>query len=164
MNGCIIIGYQGIGKSSTVKETRNTTNHVIDLESSCWKNSDGYRSDNQYVSYCNIALDLAKQGNTVFTASHKVVRDYLLKNKEDVEIIVIFPSIKLKDKWIDRLENRYINTNLDKDMFALLNAKDMYEENIHDLENYSSKIDLGIKIINTNYNLLEILREYNIVD
>ena len=45
MNGCIIIGYQGIGKSSTVKETRNTTNHVIDLESSCWKNSDGYRSD-----------------------------------------------------------------------------------------------------------------------
>ena len=49
-------------------------------------------------------------------------------------------------------------------MFALLNAKDMYEENIHDLENYSSKIDLGIKIINTNYNLLEILREYNIVD
>lgn len=65
--------------------------------------------------------------------------------------------IKLKDKWISGLENKYINNGLDKDRFALLNAQDMYEENIRDLETYAWKIDLAIKIINTDYNLLEIL-------
>ena len=66
----IVIGYQGIGKSSLAGK-----NNCIDLESgNFWV--DGKRSDDWYKIYCNIALHLHRQGFTVFTSSHQVVRDY----------------------------------------------------------------------------------------
>ena len=71
----IIIGYQGIGKSSV----SGADSGCIDLESSNFWN-EGVRADDWYIYYCNIALDLSKQGFTVFTSSHKEVREYLLEH------------------------------------------------------------------------------------
>lgn len=123
----IIIGYQGIGKSSLAG--RNC--RFIDLESgNFWV--DGKRAEDWYKPYCQIAEHLSQQGYIVFTSSHEVVRKQLTKSKETV--IVCYPDQELKDWWIEKLAYRYAATGLEKDYKALMNAKDRYTENIQELE------------------------------
>lgn len=144
----IVIGYQGIGKSSLA----GRANGYIDLESgNFWH--DGVRPDDWYIYYCNIAEHLSKQGFIVFTSSHEVVRNYLKENcKED--IYVVFPILELKDEWIKKLENRYKQTGLVKDFKAWKNAEDRYEENIEELKNSGIYY---FEIGSMNYNLRFIL-------
>ena len=125
----IIIGYQGIGKSSVTSQ--HPEKKRIDLESSnFWY--DGKRHEDWYIYYCQIALDLSSQGYTVFTSSHKEVREFL--SKQDKEICyVIYPDIKIKDEWIKKLEDRYEKIHTEKNYKALMNAKDRYEETIKEL-------------------------------
>lgn len=126
----IVIGYQGIGKSSLA----GRNNRFIDLESgNFWV--DGKRADDWYKPYCQIAEHLSQQGYIVFTSSHEVVRKQL-ENSSEV-VVVVYPSIELKDEWIDKLEERYATSNLEKDYKALMNAVDRYEENIKELSEYS---------------------------
>ena len=68
----IIIGYQGIGKSTLA----NIDNAYIDLESSNFWHK-GERYDNWYIYYGKIAESLSRQNYNVFTSSHREVRDYL---------------------------------------------------------------------------------------
>jgi hypothetical protein len=140
----IIIGYQGIGKSSLAGRDHK----YIDLESgNFWV--DGKRAEDWYKPYCQIANHLSQQGYVVFTSSHEVVRKELENSKELV--VVCYPSLKLKDMWIDKLENRYRDTGLEKDYKALMNAKDRFEENIKELANsyFYHKIELK----DTDYDL-----------
>ena len=130
MKGLIMIGYQGIGKSSCAGK-----NNCIDLESGNFWIGDE-RSEDWYIPYCQIAMDLANQGYTVFTSSHKVVREQLasMPLPPNVGKVVIFcPETKFKDEWINRLQERYIRTGLHKDYKALMNAKDHFTENIREL-------------------------------
>lgn len=128
----IVIGYQGIGKSSLA----GRNNRFIDLESgNFWV--DGKRADDWYKPYCQIAEHLSQQGYIVFTSSHEVVRKRL-ENSSEI-IVVAHPSIELKDEWIDKLEDRYVRTGSEKDYKALMNAKDRYEENIKELSEYSNR-------------------------
>lgn len=121
----IIIGYQGIGKSTMAGK-----NNCIDLESgNFWVN--GKRADDWYIPYCQIANHLSEQGYTVFVSSHEVVRNEL--KKSDQNVMVIHPSLTLKDEWVDKLFMRYMDTNLEKDYKAYMNAKDRYNENIEEL-------------------------------
>lgn len=121
----IYVGYQGIGKSSI-----SGKNNCIDLESgNFWVGE--YRVADWYKIYCNIAEHLSNQGYKVFMSSHKVVREEL--NKRNIDFQVICPSLKLKEQWINRLQERYLRTHTEKDYKALMNAKEMYEENIKDL-------------------------------
>lgn len=125
----IIVGYQGIGKSTLVKNLYAPD--CIDLESgNFWVN--GKRDDEWYKPYCHIAIHLSQQGYVVFISSHEVVRNYL-KEISSEPVVVVYPSIELKDEWIKKLEDRYTQTNLEKDYKALMNAKDRYTENIMDL-------------------------------
>ena len=140
----IIIGYQGIGKSSLA----GRGNKFIDLESgNFWV--DGKRADDWYKPYCQIAEHLSQQGYIVFTSSHEVVRKQLKHSREVV--VLCYPSLKLKNMWIDKLENRYRDTGLEKDYKALMNAKDRYEENIRELmdDNFAYKMELS----NLDYDL-----------
>ena len=133
MKGLIIVGYQGIGKSSCA----NATNECIDLESgNFWIGNE--RSNDWHIPYCQIAMHLANQGYTVFTSSHKAVYEHfktmpLLSNV--AEIVVFCPDICHKKEWIERLQKRYDKTGLLKDYKALMNAKDRYKENIYELIN-----------------------------
>ena len=128
--GMIVVGYQGIGKSTLAKNG----NGYIDLESgNFW--IDGKRSDDWYIPYCNIAIHLAQQGYIVFTSSHQVVRDYLTSKPRDVELAVCVPAPYLKDEWIKKLEDRYNESKLEKDYKAWKNAEDRYEENIKEILN-----------------------------
>ena len=79
-NGTIYICYQGVGKSSTVNEC----DFFIDLESSNFKDENGYRTDDWYIYYVNIAFDLASQGYSVFVSSHEVVRKQISYMKDNL--------------------------------------------------------------------------------
>lgn len=144
----IVIGYQGIGKSTLAGRERR----FIDLESSnFWIN--GARAYDWYKPYCKIAEHLSSQGYIVFTSSHEVVRKELLDTKKN--LVVCFPSLELKEDWINKLEKRYKQTQLEKDYKAFMNAKDRYEENIKELERYcdlSPRI-IKMKITNLSYDL-----------
>ena len=122
----IIIGHQGIGKSSIAKHASG----YIDLESgNFWV--DGKRDDQWYIPYCNIAVHLSEQGYWVFTASHEVIRKQLRSSTE--QKLIVCPAPKLKDAWIRRLDERYKRTQLEKDHKAMMNAKHRYTENIQEL-------------------------------
>lgn len=145
----IIIGYQGIGKSTLAKDSRK----YIDLESgNFWVN--GERDEQWYKPYCNIANHLSAQGYTVFTSSHKEIREELKNSNEIVKIA--FPSLELKTDWLIRLTNRYNESMLEKDYKALMNASLYYEDNINDLMN--EPFD-KIVINNIDYNLRELIEE-----
>ena len=121
----IVVGYQGIGKSTLAGK-----HNCIDLESgNFWVN--GERSSDWYRAYCQIAIHLSEQGYTVFTSSHQVVREQLENCTE--KVVVIFPSINLKDEWLSKLEDRWNATKLDKDFKAFANARERYMENIVEL-------------------------------
>ena len=99
----IVIGYQGIGKSTLAKKKSG----YIDLESGCFWNN-GIRIDDWYIYYCQIAEHLSKQGNIVFISSHKQVRDYLKSSNE--RVICVYPSILLEEEWKAKLRRRYNET------------------------------------------------------
>ena len=145
----IIIGYQGIGKSTL---TKNNIGY-IDLESgNFWWN--GQRPHDWYIYYCQIAEDLSRQRYVVFVSSHKEVREFL-KNSEEV-VIVIFPSILKRDEWVKKLKDRYEKSGKEKDYKAWMNAEDRYKENISELMRsgfYFIDIDDVL-----NYDLEEIIK------
>ena len=104
----IVIGYQGIGKSTLA----NRKHGYIDLESgSFWHN--GKRINDWYIYYCQIAEHLSRQGNVVFISSHEPVRKFLLSSNE--RAICIYPSLLLADEWKQKLYRRYAETDLTKD-------------------------------------------------
>ncbi len=142
----IVIGSQGIGKSTLAA----TCDGYIDLESgNFW--IDGKRADDWYKPYCKIAESLSEQGYNVFVSSHEVVRKQLENSEEPV--VLVYPSVELKDQWIDRLEKRYKFSGLEKDYKALMNAKDRYVENIRELE--SSPIEGKLCLTSMDYRLRE---------
>lgn len=134
----IVIGYQGIGKSTLAGRERR----YIDLESgNFWVN--GKRAEDWYKPYCQIAEHLSKQGYTVFVSSHEVVRKQLEDTRETV--VVVYPAINLRDYWVDKLHERYMDSGLEKDYKALKNAEERFDENIRDLEGSSFAYKLVIE-------------------
>ena len=145
----IVVGYQGIGKSTLAGRDHK----YIDLESgNFW--IDGERADNWYKTYCKIAEHLSEQGYIVFVSSHETVRQYLVENSREL-VVLVYPSIELKDAWIDKLEKRYIKSRLEKDYKALMNAKYCYVENIRELQ--ESCIEYKLEINKLSYDLESML-------
>ena len=123
----IIIGYQGIGKSSVAVDNLS----FIDLESSSfWVN--GKRADDWYVVYAQIAEHLSKQGYTVFVSSHQVLRDYLKGSAE--KVVEIYPSHEIKEDWLRRLKYRLITDPSEKNKRAYEGAIRYYDANIDSFE------------------------------
>lgn len=145
----IVVGYQGIGKSTLAGRDHK----YIDLESkNFW--IDGERADDWYKPYCKIAEHLSEQGYIVFVSSHEVVRQYLVENSREL-VVLVYPSIELKDVWIDKLEKRYIKSGLEKDYKALMSAKYSYVENIRELQ--ESCIEYKLEINKLSYDLESML-------
>ena len=144
----IIIGYQGIGKSTLAKKSRG----FIDLESSNFFHH-GNRPDDWFVYYCKIAESLSRQGYIVFVSSHEPVRKWL--KQSDEREIIICPDFDVEKEWIDKLEKRYTLTNEGKDFRAWQNAVYRYKENIKELH------DCGIPVISIRtmaYDLEQMIR------
>ena len=145
----IVVGYQGIGKSTLAGRDYK----YIDLESgNFW--IDGERADDWYKPYCKIAEHLSEQGYIVFVSSHEVVRQYLVENSREL-VVLVYPSTLLKSAWIDKLEQRYAKSGLEKDYKALTNAKYSYVENIKELQ--ESCIEYKLEINKPSYDLESML-------
>lgn len=146
----IVIGYQGIGKTSFRAKHEN----CIDLESGLMKDpmNENKRWNNWAEIYCNIALSLSGQGYTVFVSSHKEVQDILAESDED--IVAIYPSTDIKNEWIEKLFKRYKQTQLEKDEIAWLDAKKNFDSEIALLEKSPF---VRATIYNMDYNLHDIL-------
>ena len=142
----IYSGFPGVGKSSIAG------NGVIDLESSNFNIIGGMKDKEWYKYYCNIAEDLSKQGYTVLICSHNEVLDELIKR--EVQFKIICPSLDLKDKWIERLEERYERTKLDKDYRALQGAIKYYDYLVKKYTNLNNVIIIE----DINYDLRELIK------
>lgn len=119
-------------------------NGFIDLESSCFF-VDGQRPDNWEEIYVNFAVDLSKQGYTVFISSHKLVRDCM--TKRNIPFVSVFPSKYLKEFWKDKLEKRFKEDNSDKNRRAMEYVIKNYEQSIDDM----SKDMITFRIENKDY-------------
>ena len=149
----IIIGYQGIGKSTLAGRV-----NCIDLESgNFWV--DGKRAEDWYVPYCQIANHLSEQGYTVFVSSHAVVREELKKSNENVYVICPHPD--LKDEWTKKLEDRYLKTKLEKDYKAWKNSEDRYLDNIREM---ASDSFTTVYISSMDYTLSQIVSSIRTFD
>lgn len=144
----IIIGYQGIGKSTLARESKG----FIDLESSTFY-ATGKRPDDWHCYYCKIAENLSEQGYVVFVSSHKAVRDYFKKSNE--RAVIICPDISLKEKWISKLHERFERCSTNKNLRAWKGAERYFDENIKDLMNEGIPV---IFIKDMSYNLEYLIR------
>jgi hypothetical protein len=131
--------------------------NIIDFESSLFKVY-GDRANNWNVIYCRQAVALARQGFIVCISSHKCVRKELAKCDPDgFSVVTITPSPKLKKEWIARLKDRYSKDPSAKNLAALRNAEDSYDEDIKDIAsdpNFSH-----IYLESTNYHLRSIINK-----
>ena len=165
----IITGYQGIGKSTLASKN----DKIIDLESSSfWKyeedvylNKTGSRTrhDDWYVYYCQVAQHLSAQGYTVFVSCHQEVRDWLSKHNEE-KFCAIFPSPKLKEDWLKRLEDRFNASKSEKDLRAWEHAKNSFDSAIARLWyecQYNVEYYNNVAIIDDiNYDLQELVDRF----
>ena len=143
-HGLIIIGYQGIGKSSLATSRHKT----IDLESSNFKVG-GERNDNWYVIYCRIAVSLAKQGYIVFTSSHRVVVEEFMKYgnlNDDYSIVIVAPHRSLETEWVEKLRQRWFDeAKNEKNRIAYEDAAKNFQNEIQWLASQSELPYIPIK-------------------
>ena len=151
----IIIGYQGIGKSTLAGQDK-----CIDLESTNFYIY-GTKPEGWHEAYCRIAADLSDQGYRVFTSSHAEVRRWLGENSNEWTC-VCRPSLSLKDEWIKKLKDRFDADPSDKNRRALQNAVDRYEDNIREIDEDARKYDFDIiEIDSMDYSLKDLI--YNFI-
>ena len=152
----IIFGYPGIGKTTlTTSEDYKTNfvNGVIDLDSMFFSDLD---DPYWFKRYTNLAEYISKQGYLVMISTHEKVVSSLKKSPEKKLIIV--PSPKIKDKWVERLDKRRQKTNLFKDKKAYLHVKEHFDSDFEMLKKASEwpKYDI-LELDSMNYSLSDIL-------
>ena len=160
--GYIIFGFPGIGKS-TLANNKDSFVKFIDLESSCFYDSNGNKPDKWYEYYGNIAIDLAKQSNNVFVSTHNDVLKYITQivknniNCVNINLLIIYPQVNLKNEWIEKLQNRYQITQLQKDKKALNRVIEHFEEDINNLNDFAKTNRIRSLTIDKNdYNLADL--------
>lgn len=146
----IIMGFPAVGKTTTTK--RSINNRFIDLDATKFMEScyfanlhfdpdlncyQSYCNPDWFKFYCNVAIDLAED-HDVFISVTPEILDYMKLQDKTIRdsIIVIYPSLLLKDKWRKKMKDRYEKSHLLEDRRA-------YEYYICD------NFDKTIKKINT---------------
>ena len=161
----IVIGYPGIGNDILAGE-----NNCIDLNINLFYSSKCYMEKLQEIgirNYCDVAVDLSKQGYTVFVSSHEAVINRLtyIAFTHDEDVAIIYPSIKLKDEWIEKLKVISENINTAEAYHTWKNAEKMYDQNIEDLADpdRATKYDfIRYEIGSMDYDLSDILNRIKI--
>lgn len=132
--GLIICGYPGVGKSSIAG-----WNNCIDLDSSWFSyDKDGnviYPNEAWTVNYCMLARKLALQGYTVLLSTHQAVINTLregkwLFDKDDIRVVIFVPRSDMKKEWVERLVNRYIESDKDADLRAFIGGIQYWDSKI----------------------------------
>ena len=131
----IISTFQGMGKSTLAKNRKD----IIDLESSNFDKSNA----NWYLDYCRVAMDLDRQGYTVFISAHKPVRDYL-RQREFVDYYLIMYAPELKEYAINKVAARYEQSQTLKDDAAFNKAQESFDAIVKEI---SKDEEDGLKVI-----------------
>ena len=131
VKGLIICGYPGVGKSSIAG-----WNNCIDLESS-WFSYDKqgnriYPEEEWVENYCSMAINLASQGYTVLVSTHQAVINQLRESKwilvrDRVRVVIFVPRSDMKKAWVERLVNRYLESDEDVDLRAFVGGIQYWE-------------------------------------
>lgn len=154
----IIFGYQGVGKSTACKNDVK----LIDLESSMFRTPmHPERSEDWFQAYGNIAYHLSHEYNKiVLCACHDKIRDYIYEEKDtkNEHIAICYPSLDLKDVWLEKLTRRYELTHELKDKAALDFAVASYTSSIKALEK-DTRFD-HIVLTDINYRLNNCIFHY----
>lgn len=151
----IVIGYPGIGKSTLA----GRDNKYIDLESGCfWV--DGKRADDWYVAYCQVAEHLSRQGYIVFVSSHAAVVDFLCRIRTSVDepVAVVYPSIVLRDQWVEKLRQRFDESGLEKDLKAWTRSIVFFDADITELAQ-APGVQYRLTLVNMDYDLKEAMEK-----
>lgn len=174
----IIIGYPGIGKSSntgiceTVCDGGTVSIGYIDLESHNFWNeyNNPYEPDRRrrdrdplwYETYCKIAKDLSNQGYRVFVSSHADVQRELRKYT-DGDIIICYPHESLKQSWLLKLRERYIQSNWmdkndeDKNLKALEYVIENFDRDIDAMRHSGFP---ALEITDMDYQLRKLIEDF----
>lgn len=119
--GRIIMCYAGVGKTTLATNDKN----YIDLDS---------RFFDDMATYALLALYLAAAGHDVLVSAHSELYDklrwYKVRNGCDAELIIVYPSIVLREAWCKKLLDRCLASDSDGDIAALFRAVDCYESDI----------------------------------
>jgi hypothetical protein len=142
----IIIGYPGIGKSTLAGRYR----YYIDLESSHFNDAFGVKPDGWFIPYCKVAEDLSKQGYRVFVSCHREVQEYLHDCSNEY-VLILYPDIELKKKWLDRVTQRYNSDPTMKNKKAMENVEKYWDMQINSLSN--SPFEHKLILEDMNYTL-----------
>lgn len=151
-NGMILIGFPGVGKSTLAYHCDN----VIDLESSLF-NIDGEKIENWVIPYCNLARWLSHCGFTVCVSSHEEIRREL-ERKPGQRQVLIYPSLELKDKWIDKLKVRNDAAQNEKTRRSYEYVRDNYESAVNSMMRQPDWIFRHVIISNMGYYLFNLLK------
>lgn len=157
----IILGYPAIGKTTLCKNKDKVSNTYIDLESSCFSFEDNTKPNNWQQIYVNVLEDLSKQNLVVFSSTHLAIREEINKRIQNKTLscvpLVVYPSLEIKDEWINKLRQRYKDSNLIKDLKALQRAEKFYDEDINDL--MKEKYFYTLQLTDLDYDLGNLLEE-----
>ena len=160
----IVMGYPCIGKTTLSQKSLEyidleTTNFWLTKVTSQGKET--YRPADWHKIYCNIAIDLHKQGYIVLTSPNIDIRMYFIHCKEkgiltfeDI-VCTCFPSLKMKDFWIQRAQHRYDRDPSNKNKRALDHILDFYED---DITGMAHSPFIHIKLFNNNYDLDRVIQ------
>lgn len=162
--GKIYCGYPCVGKSSitgiSIFNKEDKCMHtMVDMETSLMRDCYGDRPDNWVDIYVNYVNDLTEQGINVMCSTHNAVRSEL--ESRGLDYINVFPSLNIKDWWLDRMQDRWEKCPSDKNKAAYDRAMGYYEEDIKDLMQHNKYISIGIE---RKYDLKDLIEEYEILN
>lgn len=96
----------------------------------------------------------------MFVSSHDAVRKQLLKSDYEY-VFVIYPALDIKEEWLERLHERYLETELEKDYRAWQRALNHYDEDIAKLKEDAKDFSGFYEIGRGRYDLTVILDEFD---
>lgn len=122
--GVIICGFAGIGKTSIRTAVPSYQKiSLYDLSSHAFVKDPGWEKN-----YVECAAALAKKYDYVFTSTHDVVINELIRRNE--KFYIVYPYRHCKDEYIERFKKR---GNSDEYIKRFMNRWDLFLNNIENL-------------------------------
>lgn len=158
----IIMGFPGIGKTTLCQKSEQIGHkwhkQLIDLESSVFLHTDKEEiTEEQAKKYVQLALHLSRHGYHVFISTHPIVYETVEKLiAKPYEALAIYPDLSLKKEWLQRLEDRYMQTRHSKDLRAWSTMVNIYDDAVSKLNSPDYRFMCRV-ITSMDYNLATIL-------
>lgn len=161
LNGIVISGFPGIGKSYITKNKMGIDLSMADSDSSLysWIYEDGKKTETRNPefpkNYIDHILELIKDGvDIIFVSSHKNVREAM--TEAGIEYITVYPDKSLKYEYIERFKAR----GNDNEFIKFINDNwDRFIDDIEESEEYPIKLNSGTYLSSLVLHLTNIINK-----